>query len=269
MTCSHCGTNLPVDSNVCPKCGRSASVATQVATLEPGLIPVRLFCPQCGASLPDDSDCLKCKRESRGSATVGTFATVSGETAAASTQPRAVRRPHGVFWFLLVLMMPIIGAVLWVVISTNLAAREFRDSISGLNVEEVVDSAFTVKPRTFSPYKLSVPAGISDAVVSGQFNTAAITDQQIEVFVFSESGFVTWQNGYSTTTYYESGKVQQGKIDASLPSAAGIYYVVFSNKSSGKAPITIRATVSLRYNKWMPNWLVHLKDTFWVPHSDQ
>ena len=88
-------------------------------------------------------------------------------------------------------------------------------------------------------------------------------DNGIEVYVLTDSAFTVWQNGYATSSIYESGKVAEGTVQAEIPAGAGIYYLVFSNKSAPKTPKSIHATVLLRYKSWLPDWFRRMKGRFW------
>ena len=88
-------------------------------------------------------------------------------------------------------------------------------------------------------------------------------DNNIEVSVLSEPAFTIWQNGYATSTIYESGRVAQGTVQADVPAGAGIYYLVFSNKLSPKTPKTVHANVLLRYKSWLPEWFRRMKGRLW------
>ena len=92
------------------------------------------------------------------------------------------------------------------------------------------------------------------------------TDNNIEVYVLSEPAFTVWQNGYATSSLYESGKVAAGTMQAEVPAGAGIYYLVFSNKAAPKTSKAIHATVLLRYKSWLPDWFRRMKGRFldWV-----
>ena len=68
-------------------------------------------------------------------------------------------------------------------------------------------------------------------------------DNNIEVSVLTDSAFTVWQNGYATSSIYESGKVAEGNVQAEVPAGAGIYYLVFSNKSAPKTAKAVHATV--------------------------
>src|SRR6202007_694383 len=80
-------------------------------------------------------------------------------------------------------------------------------------------------------------------------------DSDIEVYVLSEPAFAVWQNGYATSSVYESGRVKQGTMQADLPNCAGVYSLVFSNKFSPKTAKSVSSTVVLRYKSWLPESL--------------
>ena len=142
-------------------------------------------------------------------------------------------------------------------------------------------------PKTFRYYKFALPEGSVNVTVVGHFNSAADVsgaanhksqagdksknkaasidniDNNIETYVLTDAAFTVWQNGYATSSLYESGKVAEASVQADVPAGAGIYYLVFSNKSAPKTPKAIHATVLLRYKSWLPDSLRRLKARFW------
>jgi hypothetical protein len=133
-----------------------------------------------------------------------------------------------------------------------------------------------VGPHTFRYYKFSLPEGSVNVAVVGQFTSAADNsnagnrrdtakakkediDNNIEVYVLTDSAFTVWQNGYATSSLYESGKVAAGTVQADVTAGAGIYYLVFSNKSAPKTAKAVHATVLLRYKSWLPEWFRVMK----------
>ncbi len=157
----------------------------------------------------------------------------------------------------------------------------------GLKQDRIIlDSAFSVGPHTFRYYKFALPEGSLNVAVVGQFTSAADsrsasnrkdkskdadkeTDNNIEVYVLSEPAFTVWQNGYATSSLYESGEVAAGTVQADVPAGAGIYYLVFSNKAAPKSSKAVHATVLLRYKSWLPDWFRRMKGRFldWVGAS--
>ena len=81
--------------------------------------------------------------------------------------------------------------------------------------------------------------------------------------MLTDSAFTVWQNEYATSSLYESGKVDAGNVQADVPAGAGIYYLIFSNKSSPKTFKSIHASISLRYKSWLPDWFRRMKGRFW------
>jgi len=94
-------------------------------------------------------------------------------------------------------------------------------------------------------------------------NKVADVDNTIEVYVLTDWAFTVWQNGYATSSLYESGKVAEGTVQAEVPAGAGIYYLVFSNRSAPKTARAVHAAVLLRYKSWLPDWFRRVKDRFW------
>jgi hypothetical protein len=86
----------------------------------------------------------------------------------------------------------------------------------------------------------------TNAIVQGNFSTAGGTGNEIEAFILSKDDFERWWNGEHRPTIYQSGKVVQGTIKATLP--AGAYYLVLSNQVSQASPKVVRIDVTLTYN---------------------
>jgi hypothetical protein len=236
----------------------------------PPITKVILGCSKCGASLPDEAQfCLKCGKPV--SAPPKSPAVVETPAEVKIAPPKRKRRL--LLWVLLVIL---VGVILWVATSDSTGAQQVQEFV-GLKQDRIVlDSAFTVGPHTFRYYKFALPEGSLNVAVVGQFTSAADgqstgdrksktkdadqdNDNNIEVYVLSEPAFTVWQNGYATSSLYESGKVAEGKVQADVPAGAAIYYLVFSNKAAPKTPKAIHATVLLRYKSWLPDWFRLMK----------
>jgi hypothetical protein len=179
--------------------------------------------------------------------------------------PRPRRKRRVVRWVLLAIL---VGAVLWVATSNGPIAQEVRE-LAGVKPDRtIVDAAFSVGAHTFRYYKFSLPEGTVNAAVVGQFKSRAENpagtsgDNSIEAYVLTESAFTAWRTGTATSSLYDSGNVAESVVHAEIPSAAGIYYLVFSNKSSPTTPKAVHATVMVRYKSWLPDWLRHRKSGF-------
>lgn len=89
------------------------------------------------------------------------------------------------------------------------------------------------------------------------------SDSGVQVYVLTDAAFTVWQNGYATSSLYDSGLVSVGTVQADIPAGAGVYYLVFSNKAALRSAKSIHATVLLRYKSWLPQWFRSLKERFW------
>jgi hypothetical protein len=192
---------------------------------------------------------------------------------------RAPRRPRRIV--LGIAIGAVAAALLWVGISDSQSAQQVQEFVGWKHDQIVLDSSFSVGPHTFRYYKFALPEGSVNVSVVGQFSsaaensggdnrsgkstdknaakTAADVDNNIEVYVLTDSAFTVWQNGYATSALYESGKVAEGTVQAEVPAGAGIYYVVFSNKAAPKTSKSLRANVLLRYKSWLPDWFRRAK----------
>lgn len=240
----------------------------------PPTAKVLLGCSKCGASLPDEAQfCLKCGKPV--SSPAKNTAVVESLPPAEIPRPRRKRRV--LLWILLAIL---VGVILWAVTSDSPGAQQVQEFVGWKQDRIILDSAFSVGPHTFRYYKFALPEGSVNVAVVGQFKSAADsqsssnrkdkakdtnkdTDNSIEVAVLTEPAFTVWQNGYATSSLYESGKVAEGTVQADVPAGAGIYYLVFSNKSAPKAPKAVHATVVLRYKSWLPDWFRRMKGRFW------
>lgn len=109
------------------------------------------------------------------------------------------------------------------------------------------DKAFTLNAGAATYFKFPVSAGAYNASLKGHFSATGGVGNDIEVFVMTEDDYVNWQSGHSVNTLYNSGKVTQETLNVTLPTDAGTYYLVFSNKSSWLVPRAVQATVNLTY----------------------
>ena len=253
-------------------------MSTNSAT--PPTAKVLLGCSKCGASLPDEAQfCLKCGKPV--SSPPKSPALVESPPAVVITRPQPRRR-----WLLWTLLALLAGFIGWVLISDSTAAQEVQEFVGFKQDRTILDSAFSVGPHTLKYYKFSLPEGSVNVAVVGQFSAAADSqstlnrksapsdknnkasdpDNGIEALVLTEAAFTVWQNEYATSSLYDSGNVAEGTVQADIPAGAGIYYLVFSNKSAPKTSKAFHATVVLRYKSWLPNWVRRMKGRFldWV-----
>jgi hypothetical protein len=202
-----------------------------------------MFCNQCGMDTGNDAPfCVKC-----GGRSIGTVSTHSPGTATAAAparypipkpQPRAPE-PNLAVWVLL----PILLFGIW---CTAISTRQFRRLSTQSQIEQIANTPVTVNADGYYSYRFKVPQGATNAIVQGNFSTAGGTGNEIEAYILSKDDFERWWNGEHRPTIYQSGKVIQGTIKATLP--AGAYYLVLSNQVSQASPKVVRIDVTLTYN---------------------
>jgi len=267
--CSWCGTNLPDGSQFCLKCGQKARAAASEAPSETIATPA---CSTCGASLsPAASSCRKCGQPVVPTANSAALANTVAETLALL---RARRRNRILRW----LLVPVIlAALLWVATSQSPSAQEVQEYMHWSQAQTIVDTQAPLNPRSFWSHEFTVPPGALDVSLSGEFTASDVNPQHangrnsesgkdhndgIEAYVLTNSAFAVWSGGYSTDTLYQSGSLAGDVINAPLPAGAGVYELVFSNRSSPNAK-TVHATVLLRYKSGWPNAALRLKERLW------
>ena len=249
---------------------------------QPPAAQVLLGCSKCGANLPDGSQfCLRCgKPVSSPPKSASDSPIVDVPPAAPRQKPK---RRRVLLWLILSLVVVFIA---WVGLSDSPVAQQLQEIVGWKHDQIILDESFTVGAHTFRYYKFSLPEGSVNVAIVGQFTAAnaantpsarkdvakdaakdkdknADSDNNIEVSVLTETAFTVWQNGFATSSIYESGRVTEGTVQADIPAGAGIYYLVFSNKFALKTPKTIHANVLLRYKSWLPESFRRMKESLW------
>jgi len=227
---------------------------------------VILGCAKCGASLPDEAQfCLKCGAP----ITVPAKPIPVVELPSPEPRPRKPKR-HFVLWTALAVLL---AFLLWAAVSENPYAQGVQEFVGWKHDQTVLANPFSVAAHTFRYYKFTLPEGSTNVALIGQFTVSAVggktnkadqnADNSIELYVLSEPAFAVWQNGYTTSSVYESGRIAQTSVQADLPAGAGVYYLVFSNKFAPKAAKNVNASFFLRYKSWLPQWFRSLKNDLW------
>jgi hypothetical protein len=231
---------------------------------------VLLGCSKCGATLPDEAQfCLKCGKPISLPPKEPVVVEMPPEFI---PEPARIRTGRIVLWVFVGLFL---GAILWAATSESPFAQSIQELVGWKHDQSILDSPFNVSAHNFRYYKFDLPEGSMNVAIIGQFTSTSADkkptkpkdgesdDNDIEAYVLSEQAFAVWQNGYATSTVYESGRVSQGTMQADLPSGSGVYYLIFSNKFSTKTAKNINATVLLRYKSWLPGSFRRLKQRFW------
>jgi hypothetical protein len=215
-----------------------------------------MFCRFCGTTLPDDSTfCQSCSKS------LATNSTSSGAAAAPALapiqppapQPTANKKQNPIVARVLGLILVLL--VIWWAVnkqdSSNTSAG-FRPSTPSilqpqLHRVTIGSGALTVNASTYAYFTLNVPSGANNVRLQGRFSATGGSGNDIEVFLLSDSQYTNWQNGHSTPTFYNSGKVTVNDLNVVLPNDAGTYYLVFNNKFSLLSPKAVEERLSLTY----------------------
>jgi hypothetical protein len=268
VLCSQCAADLAEGSQICLKCGQPVGLALKTEAADPSATDRPVKDRPVEDRPPKDR---------------------SGKVIAVEPEPPRVRsKRRGLVFLLLGLLL--LGLILFVAASENPLAQEIQEMAGWKHDPTILDSTFSIGPHTFRYYKFSLPPGSAHVAIIGRFSAessgnrktqdedkhqdqdnnqernkesnagpggdrAANRDQPgdtgIEVFVLTESAFTSWQNGRASSALYHSAPVPTGTVRADIPAGAGVYYLVFSNKSSPTLSRAVHATVLLRYRSWL------------------
>jgi hypothetical protein len=231
---------------------------------------VILGCAKCGANMPDGA--LSCPACGNPVALPPKEIPVVELPQAPSLPPRPKHRRVRVFLGLLLAV--VVGTIVWAIASDDPYAQGVQEFVGWKHDQTILENPFSVTAHSFRYYKFALPEGSTNVAIMGDFTVSPEStkshnaaekapDNDIEVYVLSEPSFAVWQNGYATSSVYESGRVSQGSVQSELPAGAGVYYLVFSNKFAAKNSKNVNATFLLRYKSWLPEWFRHLKSSLW------
>ena len=197
---------------------------------------------------------------------------------AASPAPAPPRRKRRLI--LRILLAIVVAAIFWVLLSPNPFAQVLREFGGEKPDQVVLEKSFSVPPHGFRYYRFAVPEGSKAVSLVGQFTASVATgngagpadahgqmqaaDYGIELVILAEPEFAAWQTGAGANPVYSSGRVSEGKVHADLPPSAAGYYAVFSNRFPTANLNRVNATLHLRFNSWVPDWIRHLHGGTWI-----
>ena len=122
--------------------------------------------------------------------------------------------------------------------SSRTAPQQIRELVTP--AKPLTEPNFIVAPRVYKYIQFSS----NGSHVSGRFQAQGGSGNDIQVFIFDADGFENWKNHHSASTYYNSGKVTVGTIDAQLGS--GTYFLVFDNSFSLLSNKAISSDIKIR-----------------------
>jgi hypothetical protein len=212
-----------------------------------------VYCTKCGTDLPEDSQfCRRCG-QAVNAAPASSATPAIAATSPAPTNNRLERIPL----FLAVLV--IVALLGWFIDHQTQQAKTTPTVLPSQSAAvpqppplrqhrvTIGTGALTVAAANSIYYQLPVPATATLVKVQGHFTATGGTGNDIEVYMLNQEQFINWQNGHPTPTYYNSGRVTVGDIDATLPNDAGTYYLIFNNKFSLITPKAVQETMTMTY----------------------
>ena len=114
--------------------------------------------------------------------------------------------------------------------------------------ERITPSAFVVAPGQFNYFPVTLVNSTGSGILTGRFRAQGGSGNDIEVFVVDEDGLENYKNGHRVPTYYNSGRVTVGTINAVIVEGH-TYYLVFNNRFSTFSNKAITADISLMYDQ--------------------
>jgi hypothetical protein len=115
------------------------------------------------------------------------------------------------------------------------------------------EKAFTIPSGTYKYYRFTIPPQSSEVQMTGRFEATGGSGNDVDVVVLNEDEFTNWTNHHRVPTYYNSGKVTVGTVDAHLPSTStgdsATYYLIFNNAFSVFSNKAVSTDISLHYNR--------------------
>jgi hypothetical protein len=214
-----------------------------------------MFCPKCGSEHPDDSQfCRKCGTglavplASSGVASAGTGAAVApARIPETPTKSKPLVRAPFVIAGVLLLLLLIYGYNASQRANPNPAVNPVDRIVKQQRTVTAKNPDLHINALSFSSFKFEVPTGATSVNLHGNFTASGGLTNDVEVFVLSSDDFVNWQNRHEAKTFYNSGKVTVGTINANLPADAGTYYLVFNNRFSLLTQRTVLVDAALTY----------------------
>ncbi len=111
----------------------------------------------------------------------------------------------------------------------------------------IVNGSIVVPAGHYLYYWATIPAGETSLSITGSFTASGGPANDIEVFVTDQASYESWANGNQVSTYFYSGRVPNGNIDAHLP-GSGTYYLVYSNIFSTTYDKTVQTNAILHFH---------------------
>lgn len=145
-------------------------------------------------------------------------------------------------------IVAIIGVIALASMSVNSNRSTETPTVAG-SIEHrtnIVNGIIEVDAGGYQYYTFSTPDQSYSASVTGNFMASGGSGNDIAIYILDGNGFVNWKNGHSADTYYNSGQLTTGELDAGVPTGETLY-LVFDNTFSAFSSKDINTKVDLVY----------------------
>jgi hypothetical protein len=114
--------------------------------------------------------------------------------------------------------------------------------------QKIVMGQTIVKAGGYSQFRIRIEPEMRDARISGSFNAAGGSGNDIEAAIAHEDEFLNYINGHQARVYYgTTGKKTTDHFDVRL--GQGTYVLVFNNKFSTLSDKQVSLEVDLNYSR--------------------
>ena len=114
--------------------------------------------------------------------------------------------------------------------------------------QNIVNGLITVQAGGYNYYIFNVDTStMHNVTVTGSFQASGGSGNDIVVAILDSTGFTNFSNGHTVTTYYNSGQMTVGSINASL-TASGEYYLLYENTFSILSSKNVTTSATLQWN---------------------
>jgi hypothetical protein len=190
------------------------------------------FCPRCGGRSIEEVS-----RPTTGGAAA---AVAPARYPVPPPQPKE-REPDAAIWVLL----PILVVGIWFAATS---ARQLQGLSAESHREQIASTPVTVSAHGYYYYTFEVPPDTKNATIDGRFSAAGGSRNDVEASILPKDEFENWKNGQPSQAFYQSGRVNRGRIHIRVP-GDGVYYLVLDNQFSPSAAKDVEIEVALTYNR--------------------
>lgn len=118
--------------------------------------------------------------------------------------------------------------------------------------QKLASGQIVVRAGGYIQYRCEITPDMRNAHVSGRFNAAGGTGNDIEAVIATEEEFTNWVNGHQARVFYSTqGRKTTDTIDVRL--APGTYYLAFNNRFSTFSAKDVFLEVDLDFQRLETN----------------